>query len=45
MKQNTHPDYHEVKVTCSCGNKFVTKSSMEKENFNATRSTPEPKKS
>ena len=34
MKQNTHPDYHEVNVTCSCGNKFVTKSSMEKENFN-----------
>ena len=34
MKQNTHPDYHEDNVTCSCGNKFVTKSSMEKENFN-----------
>ena len=34
MKQNTHPDYHEVNVTCSCGNKFVPKSSMEKENFN-----------
>ena len=34
MKQGTHPNYHEVNVTCSCGNKFVTKAAMEKENFN-----------
>ena len=34
MKQGTHPNYHEVNVTCSCGNKFVTTSAMEKENFN-----------
>lgn len=34
MKQNTHPDYHEVNVTCSCGNKFQTKSVMEKTDFN-----------
>ena len=34
MKPEIHPDYHEVKVTCSCGNQFVTQSTMEKENFN-----------
>lgn len=34
MKQDIHPTYHEVSVTCSCGNKFTTQSSMEKENFN-----------
>mgnify|MGYP001681738376 FL=1 len=34
MKQDIHPTYHEVNVTCSCGNKFTTQSSMEKENFN-----------
>lgn len=34
MKQGIHPDYHEVNVTCSCGNKFVTKSTMAKESFN-----------
>ncbi|KPN74107.1 MULTISPECIES: 50S ribosomal protein L31 [Neisseria] len=34
MKQNAHPDYREVNVTCSCGNKFTTRSTMEKENFN-----------
>lgn len=34
MKQDIHPDYHEVSVTCSCGNKFTTKSVMAKETFN-----------
>ena len=34
MKQGIHPNYHEINVTCSCGNKFVTKSAMEKDNFN-----------
>ncbi|CRZ19363.1 50S ribosomal protein L31 [Kingella kingae] len=34
MKQDIHPDYHEVNVTCSCGNKFVTQSVIAKENFN-----------
>ncbi|EGV35626.1 50S ribosomal protein L31 [Neisseria weaveri] len=33
MKKDIHPDYHEVNVTCSCGNKFVTQSVMAKENF------------
>jgi large subunit ribosomal protein L31 len=26
MKPDTHPDYHEVKVVCSCGNEFTTRS-------------------
>jgi large subunit ribosomal protein L31 len=26
MKQGIHPDYIETQVTCSCGNKFVTRS-------------------
>jgi len=34
MKQGIHPNYHEINVTCSCGNKFVTKSALEKDSFN-----------
>lgn len=30
MKANTHPDYHEITVTCSCGNTFKTSSAMPK---------------
>ncbi|MDX8378536.1 MAG: 50S ribosomal protein L31 [Gallionella sp.] len=30
MKANIHPDYHEITVTCSCGNSFKTNSSMTK---------------
>lgn len=26
MKENIHPDYHEVEVICACGEKFKTKS-------------------
>ncbi|NOT17490.1 MAG: 50S ribosomal protein L31 [Sulfuriferula sp.] len=26
MKPDTHPNYDEINVTCSCGNKFVTRS-------------------
>ena len=26
MKQGIHPEYVETKVTCSCGNSFVTRS-------------------
>ena len=26
MKEGIHPDYKECKVTCACGNSFVTKS-------------------
>ncbi len=28
MKPNIHPEYKEVKVTCSCGSSFVTRSTM-----------------
>ncbi len=30
MKPNTHPEYEEIKVSCSCGNNFVTRSTMKK---------------
>ena len=26
MKENIHPDYHEVEVVCACGAKFETRS-------------------
>jgi large subunit ribosomal protein L31 len=26
MKEKIHPAYHEVKVTCACGNTFSTRS-------------------
>jgi len=28
VKANTHPDYNDIKVTCSCGDSFVTKSTL-----------------
>jgi large subunit ribosomal protein L31 len=28
MKAETHPNYVEIKVTCSCGNEFVTRSTL-----------------
>ncbi|RTK95692.1 MAG: 50S ribosomal protein L31 [Neisseriaceae bacterium] len=31
MKQNIHPAYKDVSVTCSCGNAFVTKSTLGKD--------------
>jgi large subunit ribosomal protein L31 len=31
MKPNIHPVYKEIKVICSCGNTFVTRSTMEKD--------------
>jgi len=31
MRENIHPDYKEVKITCSCGNGFTTKSAMGKD--------------
>jgi large subunit ribosomal protein L31 len=33
MKADVHPNYPEVTVTCSCGNKFQTRSTAGK-NFN-----------
>ena len=31
MKKDTHPNYPEVNVTCSCGNKFKTQSTVGKD--------------
>lgn len=28
MKPDTHPNYHEIAVTCSCGNSFETRSTI-----------------
>lgn len=28
MKADIHPDYHDVNVTCSCGNAFATRSTI-----------------
>lgn len=30
MKSDIHPDYADVKVTCSCGNVFTTRSTLKK---------------
>ena len=31
MKADIHPKYDEIKVTCSCGNEFMTRSTMGQE--------------
>lgn len=31
MKADIHPNYHEITVTCSCGNSFKTRSAVEKD--------------
>lgn len=28
MKANIHPEYKEIKVSCACGNSFVTRSTL-----------------
>ena len=28
MKNRTHPEYHDVKVVCTCGNEFTTRSTF-----------------
>jgi large subunit ribosomal protein L31 len=33
MKADIHPSYHEVKVTCSCGNSFVTRSTLDQDDL------------
>ncbi|MEQ6289340.1 50S ribosomal protein L31 [Vogesella sp. GCM10023246] len=33
MQADIQPNYKEVQVACSCGNQFVTKSTMGKDNF------------
>ena len=32
MKADLHPSYNEIKITCSCGNEFTTRSTL-KENL------------
>lgn len=29
MREGIHPEYHQAKVTCNCGNEFVTGSTNE----------------
>ena len=31
MKPEIHPEYQEIKVTCSCGNTFMTRSTLAEE--------------
>ncbi len=31
MKADIHPNYEEIKVTCSCGNEFTTRSTLGKD--------------
>ncbi len=31
MKAEIHPQYHEITVTCSCGNTFATRSTLSKQ--------------
>jgi len=31
MRPGIHPDYHDIAVTCSCGNAFQTRSTYSKE--------------
>lgn len=30
MKKNIHPNYKECEITCSCGNKILTRSTQDK---------------
>jgi large subunit ribosomal protein L31 len=34
MKKDTHPNYHDIKVVCSCGNSFTTRSTVSKDLLN-----------
>ena len=31
MKEGIHPQYNDIKVVCSCGNEFATRSTLRKE--------------
>ncbi len=31
MKADIHPEYNEIKVNCSCGNEFITSSTLGKD--------------
>lgn len=34
MQNEIHPDYHEVTVSCACGNTFKTKSTIKGDRLN-----------
>lgn len=34
MKAKIHPAYHDITVTCSCGNSFQTRSTLKAETIN-----------
>lgn len=34
MRADIHPQYSEVKISCSCGNSFETRSTINKETMN-----------
>lgn len=34
MKKNIHPKYNEIKIVCSCGNSFVTGSTLDIDSIN-----------
>jgi large subunit ribosomal protein L31 len=34
MRKNIHPIYKDVKVTCSCGNSFIIRSTLVKNELN-----------
>ncbi|MEM9242456.1 MAG: 50S ribosomal protein L31 [Pseudomonadota bacterium] len=31
MRENIHPQYQDINVSCSCGNQFVTRSTLAKD--------------
>ena len=31
MKADLHPSYNEIKITCSCGNEFTTRSTLKED--------------
>ena len=33
MKQDLHPNYREIAVNCSCGNKFTTRSTLTRDSL------------
>ena len=33
MKPSIHPEYKEIKVVCSCGSSFVTRSTLQRESL------------
>ncbi len=35
MKQGIHPQYQDTEVTCTCGNKFITRSTSTKGSLSA----------